>query len=171
MMTLAQGKKFFTPTLLLWAAWLGLIVMMPTVTSALPKGAESRPDVTDKDAVRKVLGRFVSAWNREDTDALVQLFLPEGSFISATGASATTRGDIKRLLTEERDRIFKGTTLTKTIHSITFEARHTAQVTGVYELEGLDMLMVPIAPDGAFRFVLSKKGNQWLIQKASIAHA
>ena len=91
----------------------------PRVAAAVPKGAETKQEAAaEKAAVRKVLGRFVSAWNRDDMSALVQLFLPDGSFVSATGASATTRGDIKRLLTEERDRIFKGTTLTKTIHSI-----------------------------------------------------
>ena len=168
-MALRVKKTHRTSTLLVWAVLLSLAALMPTVVSAGPK-AEAGGNAVEKDAVRKVLGRFVTAWNRDDTDALVQLFLPDGSFVSATGASATTRDDIKRLLRAERDRIFKGTTLTKTIHSITFEERHTAQVTGVYELEGLDMLMVPVAPDGAFRFVLTKKGNQWLIQRASIAH-
>ena len=170
MMALHGEKRHRTSTLLVWAVLLGLAALMPDVASAGPKDAEAGGNAVEKDAVRKVLGRFVTAWNRDDTDALVQLFLPDGSFVSATGASATTRDDIKRLLRDERDRIFKGTMLTKTIHSITFEERHTARVTGVYELEGLDMLMVPVAPDGVFRFVLTKKGNQWLIQRASIAH-
>jgi uncharacterized protein (TIGR02246 family) len=169
MMALHGKQTHRTSTLLVWAVLLALAATMPNDALAGPK-AGAGGNAVEKEAVRKVLGRFVTAWNRDDTDALVQLFLPDGSFVSATGASATTRDDIKRLLRAERDRIFKGTTLTKTIHSITFEERHTAQVTGVYELEGLDMLMVPVAPDGAFRFVLTKKGNQWLIQRASIAH-
>jgi len=170
-MTALHGEKTHLPSpMLFWAVLLALAVLTPDIASAGPKGRELGANAVEKDAVRQVIGRFVSAWNRDDTDALVQLFLPDGSFVSATGASARTRGDIKRLLTDERDRIFKGTTLAKTIHSITFDEGQTAQVTGVYELEGLDMLMVPIVPDGAFRFVLTKKGNQWLIQRASIAH-
>lgn len=125
------------------------------------------------EAVKDVMRQFVNAWNRDDADTLVTLFLPNGQFTSPTGSTATNRAEIKRVLTKEHEDIFRGTTLAKTIHEIRFPAENAAEVTGVYELEGVSKMLglITVSPEGTFRFHLKRQGGRWLIQQALITRS
>lgn len=144
---------FFLSILLAWAAM-----------SHTAHGASEKTE-----AVQNIIRTFVEAWNRDDADALVALFVPDGDFISPSGATANDRGEIKSLLTREHQELFKGTTLTKTIRRIAFPQPDLAEVTGVYELRGVPLFLgITVSPEGTFAFHVKQRDGQWMIERAHI---
>ncbi|WP_447978275.1 YybH family protein [Candidatus Nitrospira bockiana] len=135
-------------------------------------GPERAVRAANLDGVRETVRDFIRAWNRDDADALAALVLPDGDFVSPTGQTATGRSDITRLLTREHEEIFKGTSLSKTIHRIDFSTSTAAEVTGVYELDGVKALLgFTVSAAGTFTFTLKKQGGRWLIERASITRS
>lgn len=144
-----------------------LIGLLTASSTAMIHTAFSASD--NMGAVQEIVRTSVEAWNKDDADALVALFLPGGDFISPSGGTANNREEIKRLLTREHQELFKGTTLTKTIRRIAFPQPDLADVTGVYELSGVPLFLgITLSPEGPFRFHLKQRDGRWMIERAHI---
>lgn len=60
-----------------------VLLLLPEPGPALIAGHQTHW-ATERQSVRYLLRSFVSAWNRNDAEALAQLFSPDGIFVSAS---------------------------------------------------------------------------------------
>lgn len=132
--------------------------------------AEQKADPSDaKAAIRRVVQGFVTAWNKNDTDTLTNLFTRDERFTSPRGANAEGQLQIKKLLTQEHRDIYKGTTLVATVDQITFPREGGSVATGSYTLKGVDVAFgIEVSPQGSFAFRFTRREVRWLIASARI---
>ncbi len=132
--------------------------------------ATPQPGSEHRDAIEGVIKNFVSAWNHDDADALVSLFLPDGEMKSPSQEAATSRAGIRELVTQERRELFKDSTLNKHIRKIQFSGPDQATVEGTYELSGVEpgLGFVEVSIKGNYTFYLEKQDGTWLIKKCDI---
>jgi uncharacterized protein (TIGR02246 family) len=129
----------------------------------------SAADSNVRESVVAVVGEFVSAWNRHDTNTLAGLFAPAGRFTSPRGATAKGRHQIVEMLTQEHREIYQGTTLRATIDAVTFPVDDAALVTGSYTLSGIDIALgLEVSAEGSFDYRLTRRGDHWTIASARI---
>lgn len=124
----------------------------------------------DKEAIRRVIKDFISAWNDDDAHALVKLFVQNGVLKTSMDADAESRAAIRKLLTQDREDLFEDSTLKKDIRSFQFQGADRATVEGHYQLDGIEpgMGLVEVSVNGEYTFFLEKHNNTWLIKKCDI---
>ena len=120
------------------------IAMTAAAQAPAPKSDAGRlkSDVMNEDAIRKLYGQFVAAWNRHDPKAMAAMWVEDGDDVEPDATVAKGRDDIQKLFTMEHNTVMKNTTLTLTVESVWFIAANVALVDGTYELTGV------VAPDG-----------------------
>ncbi len=123
-----------------------------------------------KEQVTIVIGQFVSAWNRNDIDALTSLFTPTGTFKSPAGDGAQGRAGIHKLLAREHREIFRESTLAATPENIVFPKPGLANAIGAYTLSGIPVMFgIEVSREGKFDFRLTRLEGRWFIASARIA--
>jgi len=155
---------------------LGLIARFFAVVFCLSLAQEALaaepiiPGGNARTEVRTVVQMFVSAWNRGNTDALTNLFTPEGTFTTPRGTKAKGRPAIRTLLTQEQRELYRGTTLIAQVDAIAFPNPGTAIARGAYTLHGVNAASAAeVAAQGIFSFQLTRRGGSaWRIESARI---
>lgn len=149
-----------------------LFVVMDYASTSGIHAASERQDIeesADQRVVEEVVRQFVQAWNRDDAEALSLLFTPNGRLTSPRGSTARGRREIRELLMHEHQEIFIGTSLSKTIQTITFPNVDNALVKGKFKLSGLKVFLgFTTAVNGTFTLRLVREAN-WLIEDAHIS--
>ena len=132
--------------------------------------ADQRPKAQDNEAIQSVVKAFVTAWNHDDADALVKLFVRNGILNTPTEADAESRSAIRKLLTQDREDLFQDSNLTKDIRKIQFQGAGRAIAEGHYELVGIEhgMGLLQVSVKGEYTFYLEKHNGAWLIKKCDI---
>ena len=109
---------------------------------------------------------LVSAWNKNDTDTVAKLFLPDAVLLTPTGSVVRSRSEIRKRIIDERNGKLKNTTLSHTVKKVSVLNNVTATVEGQYQLDGMKILGVPTAPEGSFVFRHRKQQGRWMISRA-----
>jgi uncharacterized protein (TIGR02246 family) len=133
---------------------------------------KNRPnDAIDSDVrqlVLKAVDNLISAWNKNDPEAIARLFLPNGVLVTPTGSVIRSRSEIRKRVMDERQGKLKDTTLTHTINKVSMLNNGTAVVEGIYQLKGMKILGVEKSPEGSFVVRHKKQQGRWMISKAEI---
>jgi uncharacterized protein (TIGR02246 family) len=116
--------------------------------------------------VSAVVESLVSAWNKNDTDTVAKLFLPDAVLLTPTGSVVRSRSEIRKRIIDERNGKLKNTTLSHTVKKVSVLNNVTATVEGRYQLDGMKILGVPTAPEGSFVFRHRKQQGRWMISRA-----
>lgn len=136
--------------------------------SALAGNADVPANV--ESSVTQAVERFVAAWNRNDTTALMGLFTPNGTFQSPRGAKAEGRQQIRNLLTKEHAEIYKGTALAASVIQVGNTGKASPVATGSYTLDGVNaVLWFDVSVKGSFAFRFVQRDDRWLIASARIS--
>lgn len=144
-----------------------VFALLPDPCPALTAGQTRR--ATDQQSVRYLLRSFVSAWNRNDAEAVAQLFLNDGKFISTSGSQAASRAEIIEVLRREHYETFTGTTLSMRLATIRSLNDAVAVVEGTYELSGVDIFLgLTTSVTGPFTFRLVNQNGRWMIEQAQV---
>ena len=122
----------------------------------------------ERQAVAQIAEIVATAWNKNDSEAIARLFLPDATLIMPTGSVVYSRAAIKKRLIDERNGKLKNTILQNTIAGVFFPNKQAAIVQGNYRLHGMKILGVESSPAGRFVFHQSKRQGQWMISKAEI---
>lgn len=140
---------------------------------AMYSRADQALTVHDEKAIEGVVQDFVSAWNRDDANAFLALFIREGTLTTPIEAAARSRKAIRKLLTQDREELFENSTLKKELTQIKINGEGGAIAEGTYTLEGLEpgLGLVEVSVKGEFRFYLEKQKEMWLIKKCDIRPA
>ena len=109
-----------------------------------------------------------TAWNKNDSETLASLFLPDGVLVMPTGSVIQSRAAIKRRIIDERNGKMKNTTLLNTIAGVSMPSGQAAIVRGKYQMQGMKILGVETSPVGTFVFHQRKQQGRWMISKAEI---
>ncbi|MDT7043762.1 SgcJ/EcaC family oxidoreductase [Candidatus Nitronereus thalassa] len=124
----------------------------------------------DKEAIQGIVREFVRAWNHDDANALVELFVKDGELDTPREAEAESRSAIRKLLTQDREELFQESSLKKDIRKIRFQGENRATVEGHYSLAGIEpgMGLVEVSVQGTYIFFLEKHHGAWFIKKCDI---
>ena len=126
-----------------------------------------KPNDEQRDAARTV-ERVATAWNKNDSETIANLFLPDAVLVMPTGSVAHSRTAIKKRLIDERNGKLKNTTLQNTIAGVALTGNQAATVKGHYQLHGMKILGLDTSPKGTFIFHQRKQQGRWMILKAEI---
>ena len=131
-------------------------------------GQPGEDSVKEKTVLDRI-GRFDAAWNRGDAEAVTALFSSDGEFVSPSGAVTSTQPEIKKLLTDEFQETFQGTTLTTSVDTVRSVKENVALAKGTYKLSGVD-LFLGLAHQRRARFIfrVRKLDRRWMIESAYI---
>lgn len=157
---------------LLWqrVALIGLSVALLGAFAAKPVAdaeAESK-NLDSRQLLSKTMGALVSAWNKQDAESIVGLFLPDAVLVMPTGKVARTRSAIRERLIEEWKGKLKDTTLSYAVEAVSMDSSDAAIVKGKYRLEGVKVLGFEKAPEGSFVLSHRKQQARWMIAKAEL---
>ena len=145
-----------------------VLVLLLEPCPVLVSGDQTRR-ATDQQSVRYLLRSFVSAWNRNDAEAVAQLFLNDGRFISTSGSEAASRAEIVEALRREHYETFTGTTLSMRLATIRSLNEAVTVAEGTYELSGVDLFLgLTTSVTGPFTFRLAKQNGRWMIEQAQV---
>jgi hypothetical protein len=90
---------------------LGVLFLSVTLSA---KADMIRPDYAsnadDRKLVSKVVDNLISAWNKNDPEAIAKLFLPDGILVTPTGSVIRNRSEIRKRVSGERQGKLKDTT-------------------------------------------------------------
>jgi uncharacterized protein (TIGR02246 family) len=111
---------------------------------------------------------LVSAWNQNDAEMIVELFLPDAVLITPTGKIARSRSAIRQRLILEWNGHLKGTKLSHAVKSVSLLGTDTAVVQGRYRLNGVKILGFEKSPEGSFIFHHKKQEGRWMISQAEL---
>ena len=155
-----------------------LYTMLVTLTSftgdfrSVRAGQPQENSAEEQKVMLYDIERFHAAWNSGDAAAVAALFSPDEEFVSPSGAVTRTRPEIRKLLTEEFQEKFHGTTLTTSVATIQFVQEHAALAEGTYRLKGVDVFLgLETSVTGSFIFRIQKTDGRWMIEKAYILRA
>jgi hypothetical protein len=84
-------------------------------TRADTNRVEGRKHSDDRKLVSAVVESIVSAWNKNDTDTIAKLFLPDAVLLTPTGSVIRSRSEIRKRIIDERNGKLKHTTLNHTV--------------------------------------------------------
>ncbi len=149
-----------------------LLVQAVTVLAGLNAAntnprASAKPNDEQQDAAR-IVERLATAWNKNDSETIANLFLPDAVLVMPTGSVAHSRTAIKKRLIDERNGKLKNTTLQNTIAGVALTGSQAATVKGHYQLHGMKILGLDTSPKGTFIFHQRKQQGRWMIVKAEI---
>ena len=122
----------------------------------------------DQKSVSKVVDNLIYAWNKNDTEAIAKLFLPDGVLIIPMGAVIRSRSEIRKRVSGERQGKLKDTTLTHAVNKVSVLSNGTALVEGMYQLKGMRIMGVETSPQGSFIVRHEKHQGRWMISRAEI---
>lgn len=129
-----------------------MLVLLPEPGPSLV-ASHQPPRASERQSIRYLMRSFVSAWNRNDAEAVAQLFLNEGKFISTSGSEGASRAEIVEALRREHYETFTGTTLSMKLATIRSFNDGVAVAEGTYELSGLDLFLgLTTSVTGPFTF-------------------
>jgi hypothetical protein len=67
---------------------------------------KSRPEDAvnsdDRSLLSKMVDNLISAWNKNDPEAIAKLFLPNGVLVTPTGSVIRSRSEIRKRINHER---------------------------------------------------------------------
>jgi uncharacterized protein (TIGR02246 family) len=129
---------------------------------------ESASNSDDRKLVSKVVDNLISAWNKNDAEAMAKLFLPDGVLITPTGSVIRRRSEIRKRVSGERQGKLKDTMVTHAVNKVSLLNDGTALVEGTYQLKGMKILGVETSPQGSFIVRHKKQQGRWMISKAEI---
>lgn len=147
-----------------------MLVLIAVLTSSaiLPVSVLAVDSATRQD-VRSLVMEFIRAWNDDDMDRLLSLFIEDGIFITSKGRRAESQREIRRLLTRERDRLFDGTILIGAVESLEELNEDTLRVKGRYELNGYKIMgFIPATPRGRFFMTLVYRDGDLMIRRVRL---
>jgi uncharacterized protein (TIGR02246 family) len=145
-----------------------VLILLPQPGLSLFAGHQTR-GATERQSIRYLLRSFVSAWNRNDAEAVAQLFLNDGKFISTSGSEAASRAEIVEALRREHYETFTGTTLSMRLATIRSFKDGVAVAEGTYELSGVDLFLgLTTSVTGSFTFRLANQNDRWMIEQAQV---
>jgi uncharacterized protein (TIGR02246 family) len=148
---------------------LGVLFLSVTLSA---KADMIRPDYAsnadDRKLVSKVVDTLISAWNKNDPEAIAKLFLPDGILVTPTGSVIRNRSEIRKRVSGERQGKLKDTTLTHEVNKISVLNDGTALVEGLYQVKGMKTMGIETSPRGSFIIRHKKQQGRWMISKAEI---
>lgn len=158
-------RKFFCFTVLITLAFF-------TGDFQSTRAGQSQDVATEEKTVLHLTQTFHTAWNRGDAVEVAALFSPDGEFVSPSGAITSSRPEIRKLLAQEFQEKFHGTTLTISVDTIRFIKKDVALAKGTYKLQGVDVfLSLETSVNGSFIFRIRKPDGQWMIEQAYILNS
>jgi ketosteroid isomerase-like protein len=110
----------------------------------------------------RVVEALVTAWNKNDTETLVKLFLPDAVLILPSGSAIR-----KRIMDERRGRL-KDTILHHVVEDVSLDSGNMTVVQGKYRLDGMKVLAIMTSPEGSFVLRQKKPQGQWMISRAEL---
>lgn len=129
---------------------------------------EDASNSDDRKLVSQVVDSLILAWNKNDTEAIAKLFLPDGVLITPTGSVIRSGSEIRKRVSGERQGKLKDTTLTHAVNKVSVLNNGTALVEGMYQLKGMKIMGIETSPQGSFIVRHKKQQGQWMISKAEI---
>jgi uncharacterized protein (TIGR02246 family) len=120
----------------------------------------------DESAIRAVLEQRRVAWNADDVETYARLLAEDADILSATGRTASGRGEVIRLYVEQRSGAYRGASISSiVVTGIKFVRPDVAVADANTELTGLRGADGNVLPPskGEALYVLVKDGSQWLI--------
>jgi|ERR1700690_2184134 len=116
-------------------------------------------------AIRKVVDRFVEAWNAHDAHAFAAVFAEDADFTNVRGAGATGRSKIEEFHAPLFATIFKNTHQTYTDVKIRFIRPDVAAVDVHWQLTGVQDAQGDPKPDrnGLLNFLMTENAGAWQI--------
>jgi uncharacterized protein (TIGR02246 family) len=135
--------------------------------SATTKAESAKPD-EQKRAIA-VVDTLVKAWNKNDTETIANLFLPDAVLVLPTGSVVRSRSAIRKRIMDERRGRLKDTVLHHTVEDVALDNANTAVVKGKYELKGMKLLGMTTSPEGSFVLRQRKQGERWMISRAELS--
>lgn len=145
-----------------------LVTTLPAQTITRPNRQDRVKPSDEQKAAAKIAEIVAAAWNKNDSETLAGLFLPDAVLIMPTGSVAHSRAAIKKLIIDERNGKLKNTTLQNTIAAVAFTSSQAAIVKGNYQLLGMTILGFETSPTGTFIFHQRKNQGRWMILKAEL---
>jgi uncharacterized protein (TIGR02246 family) len=145
--------------------FLGLLY--PTHLTGATTKTEPRKADERKLAVR-VVEALVTAWNKNDTETLVKLFLPDAVLILPSGSVIRTRAAIRKRIMDERRGRLKDTILHHVVEDVSLDSGNMTVVQGKYRLDGMKVLAIMTSPEGSFVLRQKKPQGQWMISRAEL---
>jgi uncharacterized protein (TIGR02246 family) len=148
---------------------LATIFLVASVSAAADKSRpEDAVNSDERSLLSKMVDNLISAWNKNDPEAIAKLFLPNGVLVTPTGSVLRSRSEIRKRINHERQGKLKDTTLTHAVKKISMLDNGTAVVEGVYQVKGMKILGVEASPEGTFVVRHKKQQGRWMISKAEI---
>ena len=119
-------------------------------------------------SVDRVIGRFVTAWNKHDPAQMASIWAEDGDLITPWGQLARGRDQVLELFAQDQRGMMKSSTHQLTIASVRWAADDVVIVDADCTLTGI------LGPDGrelaAFKphvlFVLGKSKGEWSVLSA-----
>jgi uncharacterized protein (TIGR02246 family) len=148
-------------------AVLTLLLVAPIFTLSQTTGsiARSKSDAKEEEAIAKVLGGFVDAWNKHDAKSFSMVFAEDADFTNVRGIGAKGRTEIEKFHAPLFSTMFKDSHQKIIGTKIRFIKPDVAAVdvrwemTGAKNPEGKD---IPLRK-GLLNFVMTKEKESWLI--------
>jgi uncharacterized protein (TIGR02246 family) len=141
----------------------GTVAAQTTTPKAKPGAGGPSSDLANDEAIRKLYGEFVAAWNAHDAQKIASYFTIDGDLMEPDGAAAKGRDEIAKHYAEEHAFAFKNTELKLTVDSVWFITGDVALVDGTYVVLGaVDPNGQPLpARKGLLTSVLIKEHGTW----------
>jgi uncharacterized protein (TIGR02246 family) len=134
--------------------------------SATTKAERDKPD--ERKLALAVVDTLVEAWNKNDTETIGKLFLPDAVLVLPTGSVMRSQSVIRKRIMDERRGRLKDTVLHHTVGDVSLDSANTAVVKGKYQLEGMKLLGITSSPEGSFVLRQRKQGGRWMISRAEL---
>lgn len=138
----------------------------PLGAAAVPQAERGNSD--ERELSAKLVEGLVAAWNKNDTETIAKLFLPDAVLITPTGSVIRSRTEIRKRIIDERQGRLKETMLQNTVEAVSVLNNGTALVKGRYRLDGMKILGFKTAPEGPFILRQKKQQGRWMISRAEI---
>jgi ketosteroid isomerase-like protein len=147
---------------------LALLLANPltTLPGQTPPNTSQRND--EPKAAARIAEIVAIARNKNDSETLASLFLPEAVLITPTGSVIQSRAAIKQRIIDGAQWKTEEHYFAKTIAGVSLPSGQAAVVRGKYQLHGMKIFGFESYPAGTFVFHQTKQHGRWMISKAEI---
>ena len=142
------------------------LLALPLSVKAVGGADEDRKNPDNRKLISVSVEKLVSAWNKKNSDSMADLFLPEAVLVMPSGNVTRSRSAIRQRIISEWEGKLKDSTLSHSVEAISFEGNDAATVTGRYRLNGVKILGLESAPEGAFILRHKRRQGRWMISNA-----
>jgi uncharacterized protein (TIGR02246 family) len=141
----------------------GSVAAQPGTPTPKPGAGGPRTDLVNDEAIRKLYGQFVAAWNAHDPKQMASFYTIDGDTTEPDGMVAKGRDEVQKHFAEEHAAAFKDTEIKLTVDTVWFLAADVALVDGTYIVIGaVDPNGRPLPPrKGLLSSVLIKEDGTW----------